>query len=192
MAVEAAASSAKPMPSARTSPPISRPARFGLVRSSQAATSSERGRADRCVVERRAVALEHDPLPARVAQHDLAPCLGALAQRDRKIGPFGGGGFERDHLAEPASSEVDVAARLEGEAVERSLEREAPPVHRGRHRDDGLLESCRRVRYSLSRRSSSPSVVLTRPRGSRRSGRPSPWRLPRSRRCRHRRAPCSP
>ncbi len=66
-----------------------------------------------------------------------------FAEPDGELRPLAGRFLECDHLAEPAASlvlEEDVAARLEGELVERGLKGEAAPVDGGRERRDRALE----------------------------------------------------
>ena len=83
------------------SPPTASAARGGRVRSSQASTSSgSAGRGAR-VVERRAVAVEHDPLTLGVAQQHVRVDREVVRERDRQIGALAARRLERDHLAEP-------------------------------------------------------------------------------------------
>ena len=137
------ASSAKGTPGASTSSPTSSAARAGRVRSSQAATSAGSRGPGSGVVERRAVALEHDALALGVAQEDARVDGDVVGERDRQVGALAAGRLQGDQLPEPRLAPVlehDVAAGLEGEVVQRRLEREPPPVHRGRERDDRPLE----------------------------------------------------
>ena len=104
------------------------------------------------VVERRAVALEHDPLALGVAQEHARVDGEVVAESDREVGSLAARRLERDHLAEPRLAlalEHDVAPGLEGQVVQRGLEREAAPVDRGGQRDDCPLEVAPHVAVAL-------------------------------------------
>ena len=103
-----------------------------------------RRRPDRRVVERRAVARQHDALAAHRADDQPGPHRGPLAA----LLPPHLGGVDlleplREHLPEPrlaVALEHHVAAGGEREA-DRGLQLEATPLERGGDREDALLEA---------------------------------------------------
>ena len=95
------------------------------------------------IVERRAVAVQDDTVSLRVVEDDPAVGRDVGPQRNGKLRPLLAGSLERDHLAEPRlvpALEHDVAAGLDGELVQRGLERESPAVDRRGEREDRPLQ----------------------------------------------------
>ena len=93
-------------------------------------------------MERRAIAVHDEPFTLREANRDLGPGLRATVSggRHRQFRAQLYLKLERDNLAQARRTAIvqhGVAAGLELQAVQRGLEREPPPVHRGSEREYG-------------------------------------------------------
>jgi hypothetical protein len=106
--------------------------------------------ANQRIVERCPVSVEDGAFAARIPDVDLrAGPLGTRpVRRQRQFGALLPVKFQGENLAQPGNAvafQHDIAPGPQLQAVQRGLERELAPVHRGGQRKDGLLEipACR-------------------------------------------------